>query len=49
MYILDEVSDYTFNDFQFGFFKGRGTSTSTALAHDNSFILYTKWVSSIHV
>ena len=34
MYILDEVSDFTFNDFQFGFVKGRGTSTATALAHD---------------
>ena len=34
MYILDEVSGFTFNDFQFGFVKGRGTSTATALAHD---------------
>jgi hypothetical protein len=34
MFILDERSDFTFNDFQFGFIKGRGTNTAIGLAHD---------------
>ena len=33
-YILQECSDFEFNDAQFGFVKGRGASTATTLVHD---------------
>ena len=32
--IIDECSDFNLNDFQFGFVRGRGTSTAISLAHD---------------
>jgi hypothetical protein len=34
LYVVDECSEYKFNDFQFGFIKGRGTSTAISLIND---------------
>jgi exonuclease III len=34
LYIIDECSNYEFNDFQFGFIRGRGTATATNFAND---------------
>ena len=36
MFIVDECSGFEFSPFQFGFIKGRGTSSAIALAHDVS-------------
>ena len=34
MYVVDECSDFSFNDLQFGFIKNRGTNTAVSLAND---------------
>ena len=34
LYIVEVASNFRFNDFQFGFIEGRGTSTAISLAHD---------------
>ena len=34
MYAVDECSDFSFNDLQFGFIKNRGTNTAISLAND---------------
>ena len=34
LYILEECDDYKLNDFQFGFIKGRRTSTDISLTND---------------
>ena len=34
LYIVDVASNFRFNDFQFGFIEGRGTSTAISLSHD---------------
>ena len=34
LYIVDVTSNFRFNDIQFGFIEGRGTSTAISLVHD---------------
>ena len=34
LHIIEECSDYKFSDYQFGFIKGRGTSTAMSLIND---------------
>ena len=34
LYIVDVASNFRFNDFQFSFIEGRGTSTAISLSHD---------------
>ena len=42
LYIVDVTSNFRFNDFQFGFIEGEGTSTAISLVHDVAAYCYSK-------